>query len=168
MKDGEDIPEETEDTITLLNVNATIHGGTYTCVVRNEAGTESATSVLNVVPLTIAQPSDIATDNGTSASFVFVVEAYPPASYTWEFLDGEFGSTTTGSFTNTLSFSPVVFGNEGRYRCSASSDREVVQSNLVTLTGISTCNPVVLSGLFVFSLQYYTHLVLQFPLKEVL
>ena len=135
LRNGESLSEELESNITINSVNATVDGGTYTCTVSNSAGEGSANTTLLVNPFVISQPNNITTHNSSFESLTFEVEAYPSASYLWEFLDGELASSTTGLFSSTLEFNPVTFGSEGRYRCTASANRENVTSNIATLTG---------------------------------
>ena len=135
LKDGASIPGETLETLFLEDINATIHGGNYTCVVNNTAGSDSASAVLNVDPVVIKEPLDREIVNGTLVSFMFVVEAFPPPTYEWIFVGGELDERAMGVNSNTLVLDPAVFGNEGDYRCTAVSNGVIVMSRNTTLSG---------------------------------
>ena len=139
QNNGSDLMNETDTTLVISNI-AAMNGGSYTCVVRNAAGNDSATAVLHVEPIIVTQPTDILTRNGTVVSFTCAAESFPaPAVYQWEKYN-----ETTGSFDRVrdgpvLEFTPAVFGNEGSYHCVA------------TLPGTSRSNisdQAVLTGMF--------------------
>ena len=136
QKDGEAIPGETAETIRIVNINATIHGGTYTCVVNNTAGSGLANALLFVNPMAFIEPSDASAENGSDVSFTFIVQAFPPPVYVWEFADGNLEDNAVGRNTSTLVLNPVLFGNEGIYTCTAFSNNKTKTSEPTTLSGI--------------------------------
>ena len=137
QNDGRDLMNETDTTLILSNI-AAMNGGSYTCVVRNAAGNDSATAVLHVEPIIVTQPTDILTRNGTVVSFTCAVESFPAPEYMWEKYSEESGSFDRVSNGSVLEFTPAVFGDEGSYRCVASlpGTNRNATSNQAVLTGI--------------------------------
>ena len=116
---GQDLMNETDTTLTVSTISA-MNGGSYTCVVRNAAGNDSATAVLYVEPIIVTQPTDILTRNGAVVNFTCTAESFPAPEYTWEKYNEENGSFDMVSNGSVLEFTPAVFGDEGSYRCVAS------------------------------------------------
>ena len=118
--------------LSISSINATQHGGIYTCLVTNAAGNSSNTTTLNVQPIILIQPiSQIFTSNGNNEQLVCQAEAFPYPTYTWIRLDGE----DLGINTSVLSFTPVMFGDEGTYQCIVKSGNEEVNSTTSTVIG---------------------------------
>ena len=139
QKDGEDLMNETDTTLTVSNISA-MNGGSYTCVVSNAAGNDSATAVLYVEPIIVTQPTDILTRNGTVVNFTCVAESFPDPEYTWEKYNDESGSYDTVSHSSVFEFTPAVFGDEGSYRCVAS---------LPGTNRRATLTPTLLAGIYI-------------------
>ena len=137
QKNGEDLMNETDAILIISNI-AAMNGGNYTCVVRNAAGNDSATAVLHVEPIIVAQPTDILTRNGTVVNFTCAAESFPAPEYTWEEYNEESGSFDRVSSGPVLEFTPAVFGDEGSYRCVASlpGTSRNAPSQLAVLTGM--------------------------------
>ena len=137
QRDGQDLMGETDTTLTVSNISA-MNGGSYTCVVSNAAGNDSATAVLYVEPIIVTQPTDILTRNGTLENFTCVAESFPAPEYTWEKYNKETNSFDMVSNGSVLEFTPAVFGDEGSYRCVASlpGTSRTATSQLVVLTGM--------------------------------
>ena len=150
-KNGTVLPAETSDTLTVVNVSASV-GGAYTCVVSNDAGSDNATTTLYVAPVIVTQPVSIGTTNGTVVHLTCRAEGFPSPALMWT-RDGVNQSTIPVPATNEdgvsiLEFSPVMFGDEGAYRCVASSvipssnpvvggmTLQAVESDAATLTGM--------------------------------
>ena len=119
QKDGRDLMNEIDTTLTVSNITA-MNGGSYTCVVSNAVGSDSATALLYVEPIIVTQPTNILTRNGTVVNFTCVAESFPAPEYTWEKYIEENGSYDTVRSGPVLQFTPAVFGDEGSYRCVAS------------------------------------------------
>ena len=102
--------------LTINDLNATQHGGTYYCVVINEAGYGISTSTLYITPAFVVQPEDIKTDNGSNVSFNCEAQSFPFPSYQWERLTS---TILDGETDPTLEFRPAVFDDFGDYRCIA-------------------------------------------------
>ena len=118
--------------LSISSINATQHGGIYTCLVTNAAGNSSNTTTLNVRPIILIQPaSQILTSNGSNEQLVCQAEAFPSPTYTWIQLDGKDLSVNT----SVLSFTPVMFGDEGTYQCIVKSGNQEVKSTTSTVIG---------------------------------
>ena len=135
QKEGENLPSESQSTLTLTNVNA-MDGGVYTCVVTNSAGNDSSDITLNIAPYFIVQPNDTLTNNGDSLTLSCEAEGFPDPVYQWFRNDNEMvRSNLTGVNSNMLLFDSVLFGDEGDYYCTATSSGVSVNSTIATLTG---------------------------------
>lgn len=125
--------------LEIANINAS-SGGEYTCVVSNEAGNDSASVSLNVVPYFIIQPESAMGSNGTSSVVLMCeAESSPAPEYQWGRVDGrELGSNVMGSDSVNLTLNPLLFGDEGEYYCNVTSGASTVQSSAATLTSKSS------------------------------
>ena len=107
--------------LTISDVNAALHGGTYFCIVLNDAGYDVATGVLYVTVKFTQQPTDIKTIVNMNVEFTCEAQSFPHPSYSWErLIDGGFVNEEHGN-TTTLSFMPVSYSDAGVYRCVATS-----------------------------------------------
>ena len=113
QRNGVNLDEETQSTLQLTSVDAS-DGGEYTCIVSNAAGSDSAVLTLYIQPYIVTDPQpQILAANNTQRSFTCEAMGFPDPSYRWmkdEDLEFE-------SFGQNLAFSPVIFGDEGTYRC---------------------------------------------------
>ena len=116
---GVGMMSEMSNTLTIDNIGA-VNGGSYTCVVSNAAGNDSATATLFVAPTIVTQPADILTRNGTVVNFTCEAESFPTPEYQWEKYDETVDTFIIVSSDPVFEFSPAVFGDEGTYRCVAS------------------------------------------------
>ena len=108
--------------LTISDVNATLHGGTYFCIVLNDAGYDVTTGVLFVTVAFTQQPTDIKTTVNMNVEFTCEAQSSPTPSYSWErLIDGGFVKDEHGNMT-TLSFMPVSYNDAGVYRCVATSN----------------------------------------------
>ena len=126
--------------LTISDVNATLHGGTYFCVVLNDAGYAVATGVLFVTVTFTQQPTDIKTTVNMNIEFTCEAQSFPHPSYSWErFIDSGFVKDERGNMA-TLSFMPVSYNDAGVYRCVATSSNgseviSILSSDNATLYG---------------------------------
>ena len=135
QKDGQDPLSESQSTLTLTTISA-MDGGLYTCVVTNAAGNDSSDITLNISLYFIVQPNDILTNNGDSQTLTCGAEGFPDPVYHWFRNDNEMvRSNLTAVNSSMLLFDPVLFGDEGDYYCSATSNGISVNSSIATLTG---------------------------------
>ena len=134
QRNGGDLENETLANLTVANISAS-EGGSYTCVVSNAAGDDSATATLYVQPYIETQPEDVLTTNGSEVNFTCEAESFPDPEYQW--IDAE--RTVVGN-DSLLVFSPAVFGDEGSYTCRVTVESVngligSITSDAVTLTG---------------------------------
>ena len=135
QQNGIDLDNETMQTLTVSQISAT-DGGEYTCVVSNAAGNDSASTLLNVSPEIVSDPTDVRANNGTVRMFVCGAEAFPEPQYQWMRVSRTFGDNIAGDDSSMLVFNPVRFGDEGDYYCRATSNGLTVTSDNATLTGL--------------------------------
>ena len=101
-------------------------GGYYTCA--NATGyVYYSTVIVYVTPYFIHQPlNDVYTSDGMIENVTCIAEAFPSPDVYWitsfesDRNDSESGSGVLDQ--NILTFSPVVFGDEGVYVCIATND----------------------------------------------
>ena len=117
---GSDIDGETEQTLTISNVNAS-DGGTYTCNITNDIGHDSVSTDLYIFPYFTITPINIILNNGTNLTLQCEAEAFPSPEYKWnrECADEESIRENITIDEMDLSFEPVLFGDEGGYFCEA-------------------------------------------------
>ena len=135
QKEGEDLSSESLSTLTLENVDAA-DGGVYTCVVTNAAGNDSSNITLNISPYFTVQPNDTLTNNGDNQSLICEAEGFPYPAYQWFRSNNQvIRSDVIGDNSSNLLFNLVLFGDEGDYYCTATSNGISVNSTIATLTG---------------------------------
>ena len=121
-------------------------GGTYQCVASNVAGMAiSNPATVYITPLIVTQPMDNGADSGTVTQLTCQADGFPEPTYQWQKLDEDdsgSGTDILGGYvdlpnvtSSMLEFTPVEFGDEGSYRCVASS-----------MVGQATSDPATLSG----------------------
>ena len=132
---------QTTPTLQLNVTNGISDGGTYTCVVTNAAGNGSASATVYVTPIIITQPSDVLAVVNGNVTLMCEAEAFPPPQYIWEHIGGNLAgrSNVMGINSNSLKLNGIVFGDEGSYRCSATSNGTTV----VSRNAIVTCKPLI-------------------------
>lgn len=104
--------------LNLVNIDAS-HGGIYYCFVSNAAGAGSASTTLYISPY-IATPLEkeiLATVDGPSVNISCDATGFPTPNVNWMNM-----LNIIVSNTSQLLFNPVVFGDEGLYRCTASAE----------------------------------------------
>ena len=117
-------------------------GGEYKCVVSNAAGSGSDTANLYVQPTITSQPMSINTMDGNYVNLSCVADGFPMPTYRWEKEQNGRFTEVSGVINQTLTFDPIVFDDNGRYRCIAtvvfpmgSISTATVTSTVATLTG---------------------------------
>ena len=118
----------TYSNLTIDNIVGLDHGGAYTCNVTNDAGYENVTTMLLVRPSVIADPVRMfKTTNGSMIQLLCEGDAYPIPTYSWErmtkgqLIVGNRLNVISSDAMSSLSFQPVLFGDEGYYQCIVSS-----------------------------------------------
>ncbi len=134
---GSDIMNETSSQL-ILSSAAVSTGGEYICSVNNTAGMDNASTYLFISPNITTQPTSMNATNGSTISLTCVAEAFPFPEYQWGRDDGrEIRNDITGQNSTFLTFSSLVFGDEGDYYCNMISGNSRVQSEVITITSES-------------------------------
>ena len=117
--------------LTINSINSTLHGGSYTCLVINEAGVGRNDTILYVRPVITVQPMDVNAENGSRVFLFCIAKSFPEPEYQWERLisSGHFEPIYQETET-TLVFDLVTFSDVGTYRC-------VVTTPIIDVTEIS-------------------------------
>lgn len=120
--------------ISLFNYT---FGGVYACVATNEAGTDTANGTVFVRPVVV--PTLILARDGDEIILTCEVQIFPESTIRWgkQNILGVFEIVSDESNHN-LTFSPVMFGNEGIYRCVATTQEfgEQVSTTSSLIAGI--------------------------------
>ena len=133
-----------DSVLNLMNIDAS-HGGDYTCIVSNAAGTDSATATLYVTPYIVTPlNAQVLTTNGSNVNLICDSAGFPAPNVTWTNMLGDEVSNSS-----QLDFSPVVFGDEGTYVCMASSE--------INGTIFTTMNETILIGMYIASIILLLH-----------
>ncbi|MBN1342404.1 MAG: hypothetical protein JXQ73_06975 [Phycisphaerae bacterium] len=134
-KDGADIQGATADTLELTDVGA-VHGGSYTCVVRDDNGGPviSTAAVLHVAPvLAVTQhplPSTQVVEPGSNLTYSVAATGLS-VTYQWR----KDGADIPGATGSMLELAGVNEADTGSYRCAVSDDcTGPLLSNPATLT----------------------------------
>ena len=139
-----DIILENGTILFIASINATLNGGSYECVVINEAGLGRNDTTLYVRPVITQQPMDVETEANSIVTLTCIADSFPAPEYQWEMMN-----RTSGKFepideeTNTtLVFEYIDYDDYGRYRCVASVPliSSTIISDNVTITGKMLCN----------------------------
>ena len=132
QRNGSDI--ENSSTLILSNVSA-FTGGEYSCIVTNAAGNNTANLTLLISPTFTTQPANSITTAEAMATLTCVAEGFPAPDYQWSRVNGMgIRDGVNGRNMSMLVFSPVLFGDEGEYICSANTSGVSIQSQPATLT----------------------------------
>ncbi len=130
---------------TLIITNASsAEGGQYSCIAENIDGFDNGTILLYVDP--VIQPTNYTVTINETLTITCDVQDFPAPSFTWQ---KEFNNMfptlspridTDGRVLNStlknLTFDPIIFGDEGVYRCVVcTSEFEAISSNEILLTG---------------------------------
>ena len=111
--------------LNISSVYAPRHGGTYTCMASNAAGSANISTDVFVSLRFLIRPAPVQllVTNGDSHTFTCEAESYPVPMYTWRK-----GDVTVGPTDYRYPFNPVVFGDEGEYKCIATSNSQSIES----------------------------------------
>ena len=128
--------------LTIMDIDATEHGGEYECIVINDAGVGRAAAILYVEPYFTLQPVDVFANHGETATFTCKAESFPHPSYQWQKWQGSMFMDIANETDMTLTIND---GSYGEYRCMVMSvilgKLHIINSGQVTLHGKSThCN----------------------------
>ena len=139
-----DIILENGTILFIESINATLNGGSYECVVINEAGLGRNDTTLYVRPVITEQPMDVETEADNIVILTCIADSFPAPEYQWEMMNrtsGEF-EPIDGETNTTLVFDYIDYDDYGRYRCvvNVSLINSTITSDNVTITGKMLCN----------------------------
>ena len=134
-----------EPTLNIYNISAPKDGGTYDCVVLNDAGFGYASGVLNLPPEFVVHPEDVLAREGDNFNLTCLAESFPYPLYQWQMMNRATMQydDILGETNNYLEFTSVTANQFGHYRCVASNTinginmTETSNSSLVTGTCIN-------------------------------
>ncbi len=129
---SENLTGEISSILELPNINAS-HGGMYTCVVSNVAGSDSDSVIVSIAPYFTVLPQDTEGTNGSGVVLICKAEAFPELQYQWRRLDIMIRIDINVTYS-ILRFDPVHFGDEGMYVCEVTSNGLNIISDDVTIT----------------------------------
>ena len=134
LENGENLPGQNSDTLTLSNVTAST-GGVYTCMVSNMAGSNNASTFIFIFPYFINHPHSDEVSVGSAVLLICDAASFPSPDYLWQRTDG--GNISTDIMVNqrNLNISSVEYGDEGGYFCTVSAREDSVASNIAIVTG---------------------------------
>ena len=113
-RNGKALSDENENQLTVIGSS----GGLYRCTVSNAAGSDSASTTLYVTPYIVTPLKEqTLTTNGSNVNISCDADGFPSPTVSWV-------DTTNAEAVNMslLEFSPVIFGDEGLYRCVATAE----------------------------------------------
>ena len=140
-----DIILENGTILFIESINATLDGGTYECVVINEAGLGRNDTTLYVRPVITQQPMNIETRANLTVALTCIADSFPAPEYQWEMMNrtsGEF-EPIDGETDTTLVFDYIDYDDYGTYRCNVTTSiiNITVTSNEVIVTGELSITP---------------------------
>ena len=128
-----------DTTLNISTITATEDGGSYECVVINDAGFDVATGNLYVRPNFVEHPMDMEPSTGDNITLTCRAESFPSPQYRWEMMNRTTNmfEPVTGATSNVLELNSIEFSNFGMYRCCATAPliNEEMCSNNATVTG---------------------------------
>ena len=128
-----------DTTLNISTITATEDGGSYECVVINDAGFDVATGNLYVRPNFVEHPMDMEPSTGDDITMTCRAESFPSPQYRWEMMNRTTNmfEPLTGATSNVLELNSIEFSNFGMYRCCATAPliNEEMCSNNATVTG---------------------------------
>jgi pectin methylesterase-like acyl-CoA thioesterase len=141
---GAAIPDATNATLTLEDVQYSQNGFVYSLVATNEAGSVTNTAALTVLvpPSITTQPVSVVVTNTASASFTVAAAGVPNPTYQWYSNNIPVSGATLAAFS-LASVSPS--GSGSSYYVQVSNSAGVTNSGTVTLTVNSTMTAAPLS-----------------------
>ena len=128
--------------LALTNITAPTYGGTYSCIVINDAGYGIKSSTLFIVPEFIVHPQNKKLHAGDTLNLECVAEAFPSPSIQWERIN-----IATGIFqvlpgvTSTVFSYTINYSDFGMYRCVATNVINGVEYNATSSAALVTISP---------------------------
>jgi hemicentin len=135
LVNGSELDEETSQTLILSNI-AVNHGATYTCMVTNIAGNDSASTFVSIHPYVVTNPFNQSVAIGSSVVFICDLVAFPNPEYMWLRTDGRIFRDSITVNGRNLSIASIEYGDEGGYYCNASVGELSAESEVAVLSGM--------------------------------
>ena len=131
-----------EQTLVLTNINASF-GGSYDCLVINDAGYGIDSSILFVVPEFVTHPQNVELEQMQTLTLTCEAEAFPSPSIKWEKMNRTNGiyEAIFGENITVFTISSVAFNDFGMYRCVASNTINGVEYDATSLPALVTISP---------------------------
>ena len=106
--------------LVLENVNAS-HGGSYDCVVINDAGFEVVSTIVYIRPYFIEENvKNVYTETMVPVTLTCGAESFPDSTFQWEKMNSSgYFQEISGETNSTLVFSSVGYNDFGNYQCVA-------------------------------------------------
>ncbi|HTV41908.1 MAG TPA: pectinesterase family protein [Candidatus Sulfotelmatobacter sp.] len=142
------IPDATNATLTLTDVQYSQNGYSYYIVASNSAGIVTNSAVLTVIvpPMISMQPANLVVTNTQSASFSVVASGVPAVVYQWSQNGTPISTALNNTATNaTFTIASASSADTGSYSCSISNAAGVTNTVSVTLTVNSTMSVAALT-----------------------
>ena len=136
QKDGFNQIGENSTHLELHQGVTALTGGTYSCVVLNDAGEHNASTHLFVAPYFLEQPVEgVFTSAGSTFNISCVAAAFPDPEYLWAREEG--GEIRMENLVNESIFTitSIQYGEEGNYYCNVTSNGHVESSHRSLVTG---------------------------------
>jgi hypothetical protein len=131
-RNGTALSGQTSATLTLTKLTAS-NSGTYTVVVKNEAGTatsEDAVVTVNAPPAITTQPKSQTAKATATVTFTAAASGTPAPTYQWR----KNGATISGATSATLKLTKVTAAQAGSYTVVAKNAAGSVTSKAAVLT----------------------------------
>ena len=111
------VQASTSPILSLTNITAPNYGGTFNCIVLNDAGFGISDSTVYVLPEITVHPVNQYVKINTTVELMCKAEGYPSVSYQWQ----KDGVDIPGQTMSTIRFNEIGTSDIGMYRCIASN-----------------------------------------------
>ena len=145
VKDEIVLDDEASDSLTLI-IDSASSGGNYTCTISNAAGSDSASTTLYVAPYIVTPLEEqTLTTNGSNVNISCDADGLPSPTVSWV-------DMTNIEVVNMslLEFSPVMFGDEGVYRCVATAELNGMSSTTIDGTILVGKHAIIVNHLIAY------------------
>ena len=131
-----------EQTLVLINVNVS-HGGSYDCVVINDAGYGIDSSILFFVPKFVVHPQNVELEQMQTLRLTCEAEGFPSPSIQWEKMNRVTGmfEAISGEISTVFMINSVNFSDFGMYQCVASNVINGVEYNATSSAALVIISP---------------------------
>ena len=126
------------ENLTLTDITAPTDGGTYDCIVLNNAGFGIDSSILFVVPYFVTHPQNVQLEQMQTLRLTCEAEGFPFPSIQWEKMNRVTGmfEAISGENSTVFMINSVAFSDFGMYRCVATTMINDVEYNATSLVAV--------------------------------